>query len=81
MSLSQYSPEVQDPRRQRIIACMPDETHNGRPARADSESPDIVPAWVTDALNDTESRAARRLTCHEVSKALLDLGRFLWANG
>jgi hypothetical protein len=58
---------------------MADERQQSAPElRAGTESTSAVPRWVTDALNDAEPRAARRLACHAVSAALLDLGQFLW---
>jgi hypothetical protein len=58
---------------------MPDEIQQGAPElRVGTEPTTAVPTWVTDALNDAESRASRRLACHETSSALLDLDRFLW---
>lgn len=58
---------------------MPDEIQQGATEqRAGIQPTTAVPTWVTDALNDAESRAARRLACREVSSALFDVGQFVW---
>jgi hypothetical protein len=71
--------------RQRIITCTPDEIRQpaaseqqaGTKPAGDAE----VPRWVADALNDPVARSARRSACHEISGALVSLGRFLWVGG